>query len=131
MLLSWADQYFDCSKLSGEKFVADSMGLLNTATSADEALSTADLVVEAVTENMALKQVCIYVHNFNLDIVMLQWYVPLLFKQKLFTAFDAVAPAKTIFASNTSSLPIAEIAQVTPDRLDRSVIPCHINISSA
>ena len=47
------------------------MGLLNTATSADEALSTADLVVEAVTENMALKQVCIYVQNFNLDNVML------------------------------------------------------------
>ena len=46
-------------KFAGEKFVADSMGLLNTATSADEALSTADLVVEAVTENMALKQVCV------------------------------------------------------------------------
>jgi len=89
-----AKKKFKEDPAAGEKFVADSMGLLNTATSADEALSTADLVVEAVTENMALKQ-------------------------KLFTAFDAVAPAKTIFASNTSSLPIAEIAQVTPDRLDR------------
>jgi len=89
-----AKKKFKEDPAASEKFVADSMGLLNTATSADEALSTADLVVEAVTENMALKQ-------------------------KLFTAFDAVAPAKTIFASNTSSLPIAEIAQVTPDRLDR------------
>ena len=33
---------------AGEKFVIDSMGLLSIATSADEALKTADLVVEAV-----------------------------------------------------------------------------------
>jgi len=79
---------------AGDKFVSDAMGRLHTATSADAALATADLVVEAVTENIALKQ-------------------------KLFKSFDAVAPQKTIFASNTSSLPIAEIAQVTPDRLDR------------
>ena len=54
---------------------------------------TADLVVEAVVENMELKQ-------------------------KLFAEFDDKAPAKTIFASNTSSLPIAEIASSTL-RLDR------------
>ena len=40
-------------------------------------------------------------------------------KQKLFRSFDALAPAKTIFASNTSSLPIGDIAQATPDRKDR------------
>merc|ERR1719175_401360 len=39
-------------------------------------------------------------------------------KQKLFKEFDAIAPPKTIFASNTSSLPIAEIASAT-SRLDR------------
>ena len=33
---------------AGEKFITDSMGLLGIATSADEALKTADLVVEAV-----------------------------------------------------------------------------------
>ena len=32
---------------------------------------------------------------------------------------DAVAPAKTIFASNTSSLAIGDIAAATPNRLDR------------
>ena len=34
--------------------------------------------------------------------------------------YDAIAPAKTIFASNTSSLPIAEIASAT-NRLDRYI----------
>merc|ERR1719346_440554 len=57
---------------AGEKFIADSMGLLGIATSADEALKTADLVVEAVTENLGLKQ-------------------------KLFSSFDKIAPEHTIF----------------------------------
>merc|ERR1719512_376114 len=66
---------------------------MNVATSANDALTSADLVVEAVVENMGLKQ-------------------------KLFAEYDAIAPAKTIFASNTSSLPISEIASVTT-RKDR------------
>ena len=40
-------------------------------------------------------------------------------KKKLFSSYDKVAPAKTIFASNTSSLPIKDIALSTPERLDR------------
>merc|ERR1712012_598692 len=64
------------------------------ATSADDALKTADLVVEAVTENLGLKQ-------------------------KLFTSYDKVAPQKTIFASNTSSLAIRDIASSCPNRMDR------------
>jgi 3-hydroxyacyl-CoA dehydrogenase len=46
-----------------------------------------DLVVEAVVENLNLKQ-------------------------KLFKEYHTLAPEKTIFASNTSSLPIGEIFQV-------------------
>merc|ERR1719318_1399505 len=51
------------------------------------------MVLESVVENMALKQ-------------------------KLFAEYDQIAPAKTIFASNTSSLPISEIASSSsrPDR---------------
>lgn len=78
---------------AAQKFIGSVMGHLHVATSADAALASADLVVEAVVENLALKQ-------------------------KLFAAFDAVAPQKTIFASNTSSLPIGEIAKAT-GRLDR------------
>merc|ERR1711970_368421 len=75
------------------KFIDSSLANMNIATSANEALTTADLVLEAVVENMGLKQ-------------------------KLFKEYDAIAPAKTIFASNTSSLPISEIASVTA-RKDR------------
>ncbi|KAF5296533.1 hypothetical protein FQR65_LT01523 [Abscondita terminalis] len=48
----------------------------------------ADLVIEAVAENMDIKH-------------------------KLFKSLDEAAPAKTIFASNTSSFSIAEIGSVT------------------
>lgn len=78
----------------GEKFISEALGRLSVSVDAKEALATADLVVEAIVENLEVKQ-------------------------KLFKEYDALAPAKTIFASNTSSLPIRDIAESTPDRLDR------------
>ena len=77
----------------GENFIEQSMGNLSIATSANKSLETADLVVEAVSENMELKH-------------------------KLFKEYDQIAPAKTIFASNTSTLSITKIASVT-QRKDR------------
>lgn len=77
----------------GDKFVTEAMSKLSVATAANDALKSADLVVEAVVENLELKR-------------------------KLFKEYDALAPAKTIFASNTSSLAISEIAEVT-SRKDR------------
>jgi 3-hydroxyacyl-CoA dehydrogenase, NAD binding domain len=47
--------------------------------------------------------------------VFIDWYSVLII---LTREWDGIAPAKTIFASNTSSLPIAEIASAT-SRLDR------------
>merc|ERR1711874_785935 len=89
-----AKKKFKDAEAEKDQFISAALQRLNIATNPDEALSTADLVVEAVTENLPLKQ-------------------------KLFSSYDKVAPAKTIFASNTSSLPIKDIAQSTPDRLDR------------
>lgn len=77
---------------AGEKFISESIGRLHIATDPDQALSTADLVVEAVTENLDLKK-------------------------KLFSHYDKVAPSKTILASNTSSLSIKDIAAACPQRL--------------
>ena len=77
-----------------EKFITDSLAHLGISTSSDDALKTADLVVEGRRENLGLKQ-------------------------KLFSYFDKIAPEHTIFASNTSSLPIGEIANSTPNRKDR------------
>lgn len=56
-------------------------------------MQDADLVIEAIVENLEAKQ-------------------------KLFESIDGVAPQKTFFASNTSSLSIREIASPTK-RLDR------------
>merc|ERR1711997_402295 len=89
-----AKKKFKDDNATGEKFIGESIANLNIATNPDAALSTADLVVEAVTENLGLKK-------------------------KLFSSYDKVAPAKTIFASNTSSLAIGDIAASTPERLDR------------
>jgi len=88
-----AKKQFKDDPEGAEKFKASVMDNISTDTTANKALETADLVVEAVVENMALKQ-------------------------KLFKEYDSLAPAKTIFASNTSSLPVSEIASVTT-RLDR------------
>merc|ERR1719179_78421 len=88
-----AKKKFKDDEEGAQKFIDSSLTNMNVATSANDALTSADLVVEAVVENMGLKQ-------------------------KLFAEYDQIAPAKTIFASNTSSLPISEIASSTL-RLDR------------
>ncbi|KAF5272397.1 hypothetical protein FQR65_LT17409 [Abscondita terminalis] len=72
----------------GEKFVQDTKNRLKTTTDAAASVKDADLVIEAVAENMDIKH-------------------------KLFKSLDEAAPAKTIFASNTSSFSIAEIGSVT------------------
>ena len=53
-----------------------------------EAVDDADVVVEAIVENMDIKQ-------------------------EVYTELDEVAPERTIFASNTSSLSITELSEVT------------------
>lgn len=57
------------------------------------AAKDADIVIEAVTENIEVKK-------------------------QLFRELDAICPDKTVFATNTSSLSVAEMAQATrrPDR---------------
>jgi len=88
-----AKKKFADDKDAGEKFLADTMSRLSTNTSAEVAAADSDLVIEAIVE--------------NLDI-----------KKKLFASLDQAAPEHTIFASNTSSLPIGDIAVAT-NRLDR------------
>lgn len=78
---------------AGEQFVAQTLESISLSTDAVAAVAKTDLVIEAIIENIGIKQ-------------------------KLFSQLDAAAPAETIFTSNTSSLPIKEIAQTTK-RLDR------------
>lgn len=63
------------------------MSRISTSTELEKAAES-DLVVEAIVENLEIKQ-------------------------KLFKTLDECAPAETIFASNTSSLPITDIASAT------------------
>lgn len=71
----------------GEKFVAETLSRISTSTSLPDVVQDSDLVLEAIVENLSVKH-------------------------KLFKSIDEIAPEKTIFASNTSSLSIAEIASV-------------------
>lgn len=78
---------------AGEEFLQKAMKNISTSTDASAVVQKTDLVVEAIVENLKVKQ-------------------------DLFSTLDKVAPEHTIFASNTSSLPIADIASSTA-RLDR------------
>ncbi|AWP05487.1 putative hydroxyacyl-coenzyme A dehydrogenase mitochondrial-like isoform 2 [Scophthalmus maximus] len=78
---------------AGEEFVQKVLQNVSTSTDAGSAAQGADLVLEAIVENLKIKQ-------------------------DLFSGLDKLAPAHTIFASNTSSLPISDIASST-NRLDR------------
>jgi len=70
------------------------LGRLSTFTSTEEGVKTADLIVEAATENESLKY-------------------------KIFEQLDKVAKPEAILATNTSSISITKIAAVTsrPDKV--------------
>lgn len=88
-----AKKQFEADKQAGESFVSTTLSRISLNTNLEKAVENADLVVEAIVE--------------NLDV-----------KRKLFASIDKAAPQKTIFASNTSSISIAAIASAT-ERLDR------------
>jgi len=78
---------------AGESYLTSTLDNLSFSTKATDAVVDTDLVIEAIVENLEVKK-------------------------KLFAELDTVAPVHTIFASNTSSLPIKDIA-VSTNRLDR------------
>lgn len=88
-----AKKLFKDKPEDGGKFVADSLGRLKLSLNINETVAKTDLVVEAIVENLDMKH-------------------------KLFAQIDPIAPQHTIFASNTSSLPISDISSVTK-RKDR------------
>lgn len=75
------------------KFVEDVKSRIKGTTDPKEAVKNSELVVEAIVENLEIKQ-------------------------KLFKKLDDLAPPTTLFASNTSSFLIGEIATLTK-RKDR------------
>lgn len=73
---------------AGEEFVQKAIAGISLSTDAEQAVKDVELVVEAIAENLSAKQ-------------------------ELFAKLDKAAGPSTIFASNTSSLPISEIASST------------------
>merc|ERR1711953_1017270 len=88
-----AKKKFKDDQKAGEVFTASAMANLTFATSPDTALASADLIVEAITENLPLKQ-------------------------KLFAEWDKACPETTLFATNTSFLRVADCMKDV-SRLDR------------
>ena len=52
-----AKKKFQNDSSAGETFIKESMARLTTTTTPDNAIKTADLIVEGVTENLELKQI--------------------------------------------------------------------------
>lgn len=78
----------DASPEEQEKVVKEVVGSIKTTTDAADAVKDTDLVIEAVIENLKLKK-------------------------ELFGFLDEKAPKDAIFASNTSSLRITDVAEAT------------------
>ncbi|CAF0968116.1 unnamed protein product [Brachionus calyciflorus] len=76
-----------------ERYIKDTLDRIQTTTELDSGAEKSDLIIEAIVENIQVK------HD-------------------LFSKLDSISPKETIFASNTSSLPISEIAQAV-NRKDR------------
>eukprot|EP01098_Paradermamoeba_levis_P004961 TRINITY_DN2104_c0_g3_i1.p1 TRINITY_DN2104_c0_g3~~TRINITY_DN2104_c0_g3_i1.p1 ORF type:complete len:338 (+),score=119.75 TRINITY_DN2104_c0_g3_i1:44-1015(+) len=77
---------------AGEKYVKDVMDRITISTDAASSAKDAEVVIECIVENLEKKRI-------------------------LFENLDKAAPSNAIFASNTSSLPIADICNgVRPDR---------------
>ncbi|HZS71523.1 MAG TPA: 3-hydroxyacyl-CoA dehydrogenase NAD-binding domain-containing protein [Candidatus Acidoferrum sp.] len=96
--LAWIRQSFDEGVARGKVDAAlrdRASALISTATKVEDAIRDAELIIEAVPEEMEMKM-------------------------ELFAIFDKFAKPGAIFASNTSSLSITEMSDVTVAR-DRCV----------
>lgn len=87
-----AKKKYEKEPAKGEAAIKESLSRIQTTTKLEVAAQS-DLVIEAIVENIKAKH-------------------------ELFTRLDKLSPAHTIFASNTSSLPITEIAEPV-NRKDR------------
>ncbi|XP_062558677.1 hydroxyacyl-coenzyme A dehydrogenase, mitochondrial-like [Armigeres subalbatus] len=83
-----AKKQFKDDATKGQQFIEGTLSNLKGSSKLEDAVSSSDLVIEAIVEKMEIKH-------------------------ELFGKIDAAAPASSIFASNTSSLSIAEIGSVT------------------
>jgi 3-hydroxybutyryl-CoA dehydrogenase len=92
--ISWIRQAFEDGVARGKVEAAardKALALISTASNVEDAIRDADLIIEAVPEELEMKL-------------------------ELFTIFDKFAKTGAIFASNTSSLSITDFTDVTVSR---------------
>ena len=89
-----AKKGFKDDPAGGEEVVLKCLQNVKYATDPAPSLETADLLVEAVTEVLPLKQ-------------------------RLFQAWDSQCPSKTIFATNTSFLKVGDVMKVGRSQLSQ------------
>jgi len=92
--MQWIRKSFDQGVAQGRvdaKIRDQALSLISTASSVENAIRDADLLIEAVPEEMEMKM-------------------------ELFTIFDKFAKPHAIFASNTSSLSISDMSDLTVSR---------------
>ena len=82
-----AKKKFEKEPQKADQFVSNTLACISVTDQIEKAAKSTDLVIEAIVENIKIKH-------------------------ELFARLDKLAPSETIFASNTSSLPISEIAEV-------------------
>jgi len=83
-----------------KEMVEDTLKNITLFSSLEEAVKDADFVIEAVPENLQLKQ-------------------------ELFAQLDNFCPEHTLFASNTSSLPLHEMMKHLPKARQSKTMVCH------
>ncbi|GAB5585845.1 hypothetical protein Unana1_00745 [Umbelopsis nana] len=83
-----------------KEYIDKAVQNITTTTDAKAAAKDADLIVEAIVENIKIKQ-------------------------QLFKDLDEVAPEHTIFCSNTSSLSVTDIAKATSDKRKQQFAGLH------
>jgi 3-hydroxyacyl-CoA dehydrogenase len=95
-----ARKAFPESESEQRALIDSTFACLSSTTDPAEAVDGTQLVIEAIVENMAVKQ-------------------------QLFKKLDAIASPQTIFATNTSSLSISEIASATSDARQKNFAGLH------
>lgn len=83
-----AKKQFEDNEAKQKELIEFTLSNIKTSTNSSESAKDADMIMEAIIEDIQKKQ-------------------------QLFSSLDGIAPRRTIFVSNTSSLQIKEIAKMT------------------